>query len=79
MNDQFLAEILLFPSNIDPDRFQGIIIEEAINNLSELKEIEIKYFEKFAKLKYKIIIKDYQHPQRGHCTRFYIAAQRMNV
>ena len=41
--------------------------------------IFIKYLEQFAKLKYKIIIKDNQDFQYGHCISFYIVAKRINV
>ena len=34
--------------NIDSDRFNGIIIEEATNDLSVLEVIKFKYLEKFA-------------------------------
>ena len=69
--------ILLFLSNVDCDKFKGILIEEPYNSLDELVKIQNKHLTNFKKLKYSIVIKDYHDPRYGKCTRFNIRHQRI--
>ena len=74
-----MDDILSFISNINSNKFCGIIIEEPQNSINELQEIQNKYESKFEALKFKMVIKGYQCPRYGKCTRFYIVDEGITV